>query len=99
MEDTAYDHLYLASEDAALHPGRIEVRVEVKETRAAITVRDSGRGIDPAFLPAVFDRFSQAESVSSRSAGGLGLGLAIVRSIVELHGGEVTADSEGLGKG
>jgi signal transduction histidine kinase len=79
--------------------GRIEVRVDVEETRAAITVRDSGRGIDPAFLPAVFDRFSQAESVSSRATGGLGLGLAIVRSIVELHGGEVTADSAGLGQG
>ena len=79
--------------------GRVEVRVEVVETRAAITVRDSGRGIDPAFLPAVFDRFSQAESVSGRATGGLGLGLAIVRSIVELHGGEVTADSAGLGQG
>ena len=79
--------------------GHVEVRVDVNRTRATITVRDSGRGIDPAFLPAVFDRFSQAESVSGRSTGGLGLGLAIVRSIVELHGGEVTAESAGLGKG
>jgi len=79
--------------------GRIEIRVEQKQTRAEITVSDSGRGIDPAFLPAVFDRFAQAESVAGRSTGGLGLGLAIVRSIVELHGGEVTADSAGLGKG
>jgi signal transduction histidine kinase len=79
--------------------GRIEVRVEAGETRAAITVHDSGKGIEPAFLPAVFDRFSQAESVTGRSTGGLGLGLAIVRSIVELHGGEVTADSAGPGKG
>ena len=79
--------------------GRIEVRVDVNATRATITVRDSGRGIDPEFLPAVFDRFSQAESVTGRSTSGLGLGLAIVRSIVELHGGEVTAESAGPGRG
>jgi signal transduction histidine kinase/DNA-binding NarL/FixJ family response regulator len=79
--------------------GRIEVRVDVTKSRAVISVADTGRGIDPEFLPAVFDRFSQADNVVSRSAGGLGLGLAIVRSIVELHGGEVTAESGGPGKG
>ena len=79
--------------------GRIEIRVERKGARAIVSVRDSGQGIEPEFLPAVFDRFSQAEQVKSRAVGGLGLGLAIVRHIVELHGGEVTAESEGKGKG
>lgn len=66
---------------------------------AQIQIIDSGRGIDPEFLPYVFDYFRQAESTKSRSKGGLGLGLAIVRRLVELHGGEVTAASEGLGQG
>jgi signal transduction histidine kinase len=66
---------------------------------AQIQIIDSGKGIQSEFLPYVFDYFRQAESTKSRSQGGLGLGLAIVRRIVELHGGEVTADSEGLGKG
>ena len=68
-------------------------------TYARIQVVDSGKGIQPQFLPYVFDYFRQAESTKSRSEGGLGLGLAIVRRIVELHGGEVTAQSPGLGKG
>jgi signal transduction histidine kinase len=79
--------------------GRIEVRLEKKGPRAIVSVRDSGQGIEPEFLPAVFDRFSQAEHVKKRTVGGLGLGLAIVRHIVELHGGEVTAESEGKGMG
>lgn len=79
--------------------GRIEIGVETKAARAIVTVRDSGQGIEPQFLPAVFDRFSQAEHVKSRAVGGLGLGLAIVRHIVELHGGEVTAESAGKEKG
>jgi signal transduction histidine kinase len=79
--------------------GRIDVRLEVHDRRATIVVSDTGRGIDPAFLPAVFDRFSQAENVASRATGGLGLGLAIVRSIVELHGGEVGVESKGAGTG
>jgi signal transduction histidine kinase/CheY-like chemotaxis protein len=79
--------------------GQIEVRLEKKEQRAIVSVRDSGQGIEPEFLPAVFDRFSQAEHVKKRSVGGLGLGLAIVRHIAELHGGEVTAESGGKGKG
>ncbi|HEY2322124.1 MAG TPA: response regulator [Thermoanaerobaculia bacterium] len=79
--------------------GAISVSLFARETRAVIEVRDNGQGIDPDFLPAVFDRFSQAEAVSNRSKTGLGLGLAIVRHIVELHGGEVTVASEGAGKG
>ena len=68
-------------------------------TYAQIQVVDSGKGIQAQFLPYVFDYFRQAESTKNRSEGGLGLGLAIVRRIVELHGGEVTAQSLGLGKG
>jgi len=79
--------------------GRIEVRLEQNGARAVVSVCDTGQGIEPEFLPAVFDRFSQAEAVKNRTVGGLGLGLAIVRHIVELHGGEVTAESEGKGRG
>jgi CheY-like chemotaxis protein len=79
--------------------GQVDVTVGIRDARAVISVSDSGKGIDPAFLPAVFDRFSQAENVAGRTAGGLGLGLAIVRHIVELHGGEVTAESRGIGHG
>ena len=66
---------------------------------AVVTVRDSGQGIDPGFLPLAFERFRQMDGSSTRSHGGLGLGLAIVRHLVELHGGDVTAASEGAGKG
>jgi CheY-like chemotaxis protein len=66
---------------------------------ASIVVRDSGQGIDPSFLPHVFERFRQAESTTTRAHGGLGLGLAIVRYIVEMHGGRVRAASGGIGKG
>jgi signal transduction histidine kinase len=81
--------------------GRIEIALEVHGSRAILTVKDTGQGIAPEFLSSVFERFSQADAGagSNRSGGGLGLGLAIVRHIVELHGGEVTAESEGLGKG
>ncbi len=79
--------------------GRIDVVVERDDSLARIVVRDDGAGIDPVFLPFVFDRFRQAESGFVRNHGGLGLGLAIVRHMVELHGGTVSASSEGLGKG
>jgi PAS domain S-box-containing protein len=64
-----------------------------------LTVTDTGEGIDPAFLPYVFERFTQADSTSTRRHGGLGLGLAIVRHIVELHGGKIMVYSEGRDKG
>ena len=79
--------------------GSIRVRLEQDGSYAKMTVRDTGLGIDPEFLPRVFDRFRQADSSTTRNFGGLGLGLAIVRHLVELHGGTVWAESEGIGKG
>jgi PAS domain S-box-containing protein len=79
--------------------GTVSVRLERVDSHAALTVRDTGVGISPKFLPLVFDRFRQADSSSTRRQGGLGLGLAIVRHLVELHGGGVHAYSEGVGKG
>ncbi|MEJ6484914.1 ATP-binding protein [Nostoc punctiforme UO1] len=79
--------------------GRIEVRLEQADGHAQIIVSDTGKGISPEFLPFVFDYFRQADSTSTRNFGGLGLGLAIVRNIVEIHGGIVKAKSEGEGKG
>jgi CheY-like chemotaxis protein len=64
-----------------------------------LSVKDTGKGIDAAFLPFVFDRFKQADSSITRRVGGLGLGLALVRHIVELHGGQVAAASDGPGTG
>jgi len=81
------------------HGGKICVRVEQDGLDARVTVKDTGQGIEPEFLPRVFDRFLQADSSTTRSFGGLGLGLAIVRHLVELHGGTVSAASEGLNKG
>jgi len=79
--------------------GSIGVRLEREGTGARITVEDAGSGIAPEFLPHVFDRFRQAESTTMRSHGGLGLGLAIVRHLVEVHGGTVRAESPGEGQG
>jgi len=79
--------------------GSIRIVLEGGQSHVRLTVIDSGRGIDPAFLPHVFDRFQQADASSTRRVGGLGLGLAIVRHIVELHGGHVAVTSEGLGRG
>ena len=58
-----------------------------------LRVQDSGQGIDPAFLPRIFERFTQADSSATRTAGGLGVGLALVRELVELHGGEIDAQN------
>jgi signal transduction histidine kinase len=79
--------------------GRIDVRLEGDAAQIRLTVQDTGVGIPPSFLPHVFERFLQAEAGSARPQGGLGLGLAIVRHLVELHGGNVEARSEGEGRG
>ncbi|NTU85881.1 MAG: response regulator, partial [Chloroflexales bacterium] len=79
--------------------GRILVRLERLDNVVQLTVSDTGQGISAAFLPHVFDRFRQADSTSQRTHGGLGLGLAIVRHLVELHGGTVAAASPGEGQG
>ncbi|HEX8263981.1 MAG TPA: ATP-binding protein [Pyrinomonadaceae bacterium] len=79
--------------------GRIEVDLKRDNSHLEITVCDNGIGIEPEFLPHVFERFRQADSSTTRVHSGLGLGLAIVRYLVELHGGEVRAESPGIGKG
>ncbi|HXO20543.1 MAG TPA: response regulator [Thermoanaerobaculia bacterium] len=79
--------------------GRIDVSLERRQGAFEIRVSDTGKGIDPLFLHHVFDRFRQDDSSTTRSHGGLGIGLAIVRHIVELQGGRVKAESPGLGKG
>ncbi len=79
--------------------GHVRVSLDTVGDEARISVRDSGVGITPSFLPAVFERFRQAESPSVRRFGGLGLGLSIVRQIVHMHGGRVEAASEGEGLG
>ncbi|MGH8220031.1 MAG: response regulator [Steroidobacteraceae bacterium] len=79
--------------------GRVEIVLARRGPEAEISVRDTGQGIKPEFLPYVFDRFRQEDGSISRRHGGLGLGLAIVRHLVELHGGTITAASEGEGQG
>jgi len=79
--------------------GVVDVELVGTAREVRLTVRDTGRGIAPGFLPFVFDRFRQAEHAISRRSGGLGLGLAIVRHLVELHGGTVAAASAGDGTG
>ena len=79
--------------------GRVLVRLERVESHVEVTVSDTGLGIAPGFLPHVFDRFRQADATTTRAFGGLGLGLSIVRQLVELHGGTVRVDSEGEGLG
>jgi PAS domain S-box-containing protein len=79
--------------------GAVEMRLRRVASSAVVTVTDSGEGIAPEFLPYLFDRFRQADSAPSRAHGGLGLGLAIVRTLVELHGGTVEGRSDGVGKG
>jgi hypothetical protein len=79
--------------------GEVEIGLEQVGSYVQIRVKDTGVGIHPDFLPYIFDHFRQADSTTTRSHGGLGLGLAIVRYLVELHGGTVYAESEGEGKG
>ena len=79
--------------------GRVQITLHRASSYVSLTVADTGEGIEPSFLPMVFERFRQADPSSRRRAGGLGLGLAIVRSLVEMHGGTVTAASDGLGTG
>jgi CheY-like chemotaxis protein len=79
--------------------GQVAVRLEREGANAMITVSDTGAGIDPDFLPYIFDRFRQFEGDTKRAHGGLGLGLAIVRHLVEMHGGTVGATSRGKGQG
>ncbi len=80
-------------------PGTVSVSIVATEDHATIRVKDTGVGIEAAFLPTVFNRFTQQDSSSTRAYGGLGLGLAIVRHIVELHQGTVSAESAGRGMG
>ncbi|MEH1849983.1 MAG: response regulator [Nostoc sp.] len=79
--------------------GKVNVRLECIDAQAQITVSDTGKGIHPDFLPHVFDYFRQGDSTTTRKFGGLGLGLAIARHLVEMHGGTVSAESLGEDKG
>ena len=79
--------------------GNIWIRADREDDRIVLRVRDNGIGIAPEMLPRVFDLFSQGTRALDRAQGGLGIGLTIVKSLVDLHGGGVEAHSEGLGKG
>jgi signal transduction histidine kinase/ActR/RegA family two-component response regulator len=79
--------------------GGVDIDAHVDQDQVVISVSDTGIGIDPEFLPAVFDRFRQADSTTTRLHGGLGLGLAIVRHLIELHGGRIEVRSPGAGQG
>jgi signal transduction histidine kinase len=79
--------------------GQVDVGLRMNGAHVIITVRDNGIGIDPSLLPRIFDRFVQADTSTTRTHGGLGLGLAIARQLIELHGGTISAASQGRGTG
>lgn len=79
--------------------GRVEINLTSVNNTVQVQIKDTGKGIEPEFLPHIFDYFRQAENVNTRAQGGLGLGLAIVRHLVELHGGTIGVDSPGVGQG
>src|SRR5262249_15998579 len=79
--------------------GRVEVLLKRLDSQVEISIIDTGEGISPEFLPYIFNRFEQADASPARHHGGLGLGLSIVKQLVELHGGGVRAKSGGVGKG
>jgi signal transduction histidine kinase/CheY-like chemotaxis protein len=79
--------------------GRVRIKLEALQSQARIEVSDTGEGIDPEFLPHLFEPFRQADGTSTKRHGGLGLGLAIARRLVEMHGGTISAKSEGAGRG
>ena len=79
--------------------GRVTLRLERDGSEARLIVEDTGQGLEAGFLPGLFEMFQQADSGLSREHGGLGIGLSLVRQLVELHGGRVRAESEGLGLG
>ncbi len=79
--------------------GRVEITLKRADPHIAIVVRDTGKGIEPEFMPQIFERFRQSDMSSARRAGGLGLGLSLVKHLVELHGGTVEAESAGAGQG
>jgi CheY-like chemotaxis protein len=79
--------------------GTVTIALTRSDSQVTVEISDDGEGMDPLFLPQIFDRFRQADASSSRRHGGLGLGLSIVRQLTELHGGNVSAHSAGPGKG
>jgi len=79
--------------------GSIDVHLECSDSLAEVRIEDTGPGVPPDFLPHIFERFSQADGSSTRKHGGLGLGLAIVRHLLELHGGTVSAANHSQKKG
>lgn len=79
--------------------GRIAVKLRIEDDQIVLSVEDNGQGIDASFLPHIFEIFRQADSSTNRSQSGMGIGLAVVQQLVELHGGSVTAYSAGVGRG